>query len=92
MGASGCVPAEHNAERLMADEAFTRGDTSEADLAVFADRLAALAATLSEREQQLLAILVARALDPIDRMRFFAAPTAISAREEAFVQALLDAD
>lgn len=60
-------------------------------IAAFAERLAGYAATLSERDQTLLATLLARALDPVDRVRFYPPATTLSEREEAVVQALLNA-
>ena len=75
----------------MTDAARQEPAPDDAAIAAFADRLSGYAATLGERERTLLATLLARALDPVDRVRFYPPATTLSEREEAFVQALLNA-
>ena len=74
----------------MTDAAGRETPPDDASIAAFAESLSDYAATLNARDQTLLAALLARALDPVDRVRFYPSTTTLSEREEAFVQALLD--
>ena len=62
----------------------------EQDIAAFAARLDAYAATLSARERDALMIILARAMDPVERMRWRHAATLLDPSEEAALRALLD--
>lgn len=56
----------------------------------FAARLDAYAATLAAREREALMIILARAMDPGERMRWRHAATLLDPSEEAALRALLD--
>ena len=62
----------------------------EQDIAAFAARLDAYAATLSAREREALMIILARAMDPVEWMRWRHAATLLDPSEEAALRALLD--
>lgn len=62
----------------------------EQDIVAFAARLDAYAATLAAREREALMIILARAMDPGERMRWRHAATLLDPSEEAALRALLD--
>ena len=62
----------------------------EQTVAAFGARLEAYAATLPEREHQMLQILILRAMDPVERMRWRDLEALLSDREEAVLRALAE--
>jgi hypothetical protein len=61
-------------------------------ITAFAVRLDAYAATLSTREREALMIILVRAMDPVERMRWREAASLLDESEEAVLRSLLDAD
>ena len=65
------------------------GDAAGEDaLVALAGRLEAYAAGLPQREQEMLMLLLLRAMDPVDRMGLRDAATLLAPREAAFLRTL----
>jgi hypothetical protein len=84
--------ADAGPETLAGRAKAMTGDPSAADAAatvpIFAESLKAFAGTLPQRERELLQLVVLRAMDPLERVRWASPPDVLDDGQEALLQDL----